>query len=131
MYVFSLLKPKTLLCSHFWSIQQRAEFTTEDLKDRLRNNKPVFRALQAKAKLIPPGETKTQWKRILALLGSGVHPTAQEVIACRELFSKGPYSLINLSYAHMVSAFSLYYLHLILQPCFVPLLGASLFDIKS
>ncbi|XP_045784992.1 LETM1 domain-containing protein 1-like [Maniola jurtina] len=101
IFPLAFLKPKKLLCSHFWSIQQRAEFSTEDLKDRLKYNKPVFRALQAKADLILPGETKEHWERILALLGSGVHPTAEEVLRCKDLFRKEPYSLPNLSYAHM------------------------------
>ncbi|XP_052746470.1 LETM1 domain-containing protein 1 [Bicyclus anynana] len=95
------MKPRKLLCSHFWSIQQRAEFSIEDLTDRLRNNKPVFRALQAKSDNIAPGETKERWTRILGLLGSGVHPSAQAILACKELFSKEPYSLASLSRAHM------------------------------
>ncbi|CAH2103613.1 unnamed protein product [Euphydryas editha] len=101
IFPLAFLKPKTLLCSHFWSIQQKAEFTVQDLTNRLKNNKPVFRALQAKTDLVTPGELKKQWKRIIGLLGSGVHPTAQEVLACKDLFSKEPYSLSTLSYSHM------------------------------
>lgn len=92
-----------MLCSHFWSIQQKAEFTVQDLTDRLRNNKPVFRALQAKIDSVPPRDLKKKWQRVIGLLGSGVHPSAQEVLACKDLFSKEPYSLSNLSYPHMAS----------------------------
>lgn len=96
------MKPKKLLCSHFWSIQQKAEFSIEDLKERLRNNKPVLRALQAKLDDIPDSNTKKKWQRVLALLGSGVHPSPNEVLECKELFTKEPYHLGCLSYSHMV-----------------------------
>lgn len=99
------MKPRTLLCSHFWSIQQKAEFSVQDLTDRLKNNKQVFRALQAKTNLVPSGDLKRQWKRIIGLLGSGVHPSTTEILDCKVLFSKEPFSLANLSYAHMVSIY--------------------------
>uniref|UniRef100_S4PNB7 LETM1 domain-containing protein 1 n=1 Tax=Pararge aegeria TaxID=116150 RepID=S4PNB7_9NEOP len=35
------------------------------------------------------------------MLGSGVHPSLQTVLACKDLFRKEPYSLANLSYSHM------------------------------
>lgn len=92
------------MCSHFWSIQQKAEFSTQDLTDRIRHNKPVFRALQAKVDTIPADDLKKKWKRIVALLGSGVHPTPNEVLECKELFIKEPYQLNSLTYSHMVSS---------------------------
>ncbi|CAH0716256.1 unnamed protein product, partial [Brenthis ino] len=101
IFPLAFLKPRTLLCSHFWSIQQKAEFSVQDLTDRLKNNKPVFRALQAKSNLVPSGDLKRQWKRIIGLLGSGVHPSTSEILDCKVLFSKEPFSLANLSYAHM------------------------------
>ncbi|XP_026761497.1 LETM1 domain-containing protein 1 [Galleria mellonella] len=100
IFPLAFLKPKTLLCSHFWSIQQRLEFSMQDLTERLKNNKPVFRALQAKLDSIPNSEMQKKWRRILALLGSGVHPTPQEVLECKELFIKEPYQLDSLSFAH-------------------------------
>lgn len=101
---FRFLKPRSLLCSHFWSIQQKLEFSTQDLTDRLKNNKPVFRALQAKLDSIPDGELKEKWKTILGSLGSGVHPTPEDILACQELFVKTPYELSSLTYAHAVSS---------------------------
>lgn len=101
IFPLAFLKPRTLLCSHFWSIQQKAEFSIQDLTDRLKNNKPVFRALQAKSNLVPTGDLRTKWKRIIGLLGSGVHPNASEVLDCKELFSKEPFSIASLSYSHM------------------------------
>ncbi|XP_013179075.1 PREDICTED: LETM1 domain-containing protein 1 [Papilio xuthus] len=101
IFPLALMKPKKLLSSHFWSIQQRAEFNVEDLKERLRYNRPILRCLQAKLELIPDSEVKENWRRVLALLGSGVHPSVNEVLACKELFCKKPYHLAYLSYTHM------------------------------
>ncbi|KAJ8737907.1 hypothetical protein PYW08_000502 [Mythimna loreyi] len=100
IFPLAFLKPRTLLCSHFWSIQQKLEFSTLDLTDRLRNNKPVFRALQAKLDSIPDGELRDKWRTILGLLGSGVHPRPEDVVACKDLFVKEPYQLSSLTYAH-------------------------------
>ncbi|XP_053623962.1 LETM1 domain-containing protein 1 isoform X2 [Plodia interpunctella] len=100
IFPLAFLKPKKLLCSHFWSIQQRLEFTTQDLTERLKYNKPVFRALQAKLDVVPDGETKECWRRVLGLLGSGVHPTPLDVLKCKSLFVEGPYNLSNLTYSH-------------------------------
>ncbi|CAH2035058.1 unnamed protein product, partial [Iphiclides podalirius] len=101
IFPLAFMKPKKLLCSHFWSIQQKAQFSIEDLKERLRNNRPVLRALQAKLDYVPDSSAKEKWRRVLALLGSGVHPSPNEVLACKELFTKDPYHLNYLSYSHM------------------------------
>ncbi|CAG4942908.1 unnamed protein product [Colias eurytheme] len=101
IFPLAFLKPKKLLSSHFWSIQQRVEFSVQDLRDRLKYNRSVFRALQEKLDLIPEGQIKERWERIIALLGSGVHPTANDIIECKELFMKEPYHLAQLSYAHV------------------------------
>lgn len=101
IFPLAFLKPRKLLCSHFWSIQQKVEFTTQDLVERLRCNKPVLRALQAKVHSIPNSETKYTWKKVIALLGSGVHPKIEDILACKELFASEPYQLTSLTYAHM------------------------------
>lgn len=121
------MKPKKLLSSHFWSIQQRAEFNIEDLKERLRYNRPILRCLQAKLELIPDSEVKEKWRRILALLGSGVHPSVNEVLACKELFCKKPYHLSCLSYTHMVSNIIVFRLHSIRSPNYYLILNVLLF----
>ncbi|KAI5640882.1 LETM1-like protein domain-containing protein [Phthorimaea operculella] len=101
IFPLAFLKPKLLLCSHFWSIQQRIEFSRQDLTERLRNNKPVFRALQAKLDELPESELKERWRHVLGLLGSGVHPTPGELLECKQLFTEKPYELSYLTYAHM------------------------------
>lgn len=98
------LKPRTLLCSHFWSIQQKVEFSTQDLVERLKNNKPVFRALQARLDSIPNGDLKDKWKNVIAQLGSGVHPTPEDILSCKDLFVNEPYQLSHLTYNHAVSS---------------------------
>lgn len=65
----------------------------------------MFRALQAKLDSIPDGNTKDKWRRVLGLLGSGVHPTVKDILECKDLFEKEPYQLTNLTYAHMVRIF--------------------------
>ncbi|KAG7313457.1 hypothetical protein JYU34_000582 [Plutella xylostella] len=100
IFPLAFLKPRALLCSHFWSIQQKAEFSVIELKERLRHNRPTFRALQAKLESIPDVVMKEKFRKIIAMLGSGVHPSAEEIIACKLLFSQGPYHLSNLSYSH-------------------------------
>lgn len=74
----------------------------QDLTNRLKHNRAVFRTLQEKLNNIPDSDLQIKWKRIIALLGSGVHPNPSDVIACKKLFTKAPYSLEDLSYAHMV-----------------------------
>ncbi|PZC81254.1 hypothetical protein B5X24_HaOG213131 [Helicoverpa armigera] len=106
IFPLAFLKPRSLLCSHFWSIQQKLEFSTQDLVERLRNNKPVFRALQAKVDSIKDKELKLKWKRIVGLLGSGVHPKPEDILSCKELFVNEPYQLSSLTYAHAQSLLS-------------------------
>ncbi|XP_030019841.1 LETM1 domain-containing protein 1 isoform X2 [Manduca sexta] len=101
IFPLAFLKPRKLLCSHFWSIQQKVEFTRQDLTERLRHNKPVFRALQAKVEDIPDSELKRKWRGVVASLGSGVHPSPNDLLDCKELFSKEPYHLNSLTYVHM------------------------------
>lgn len=65
-------------------------------------NRPVFRILQAKQPEIPDEVLKKKFGRIVGLLGSGVHPSPQEVLDCQDLFKNGPYQLKTLTYKHKV-----------------------------
>ncbi|CAB3226235.1 unnamed protein product [Arctia plantaginis] len=100
IFPLAFLNPRRLLCSHFWSIQQKVEFTAQELTDRLRNNKPVFRALQAKVHAISNNDIKYRWQKVIALLGSGVHPKTDDILECKDLFSGEPYQLSDLTYSH-------------------------------
>lgn len=94
--------PRQLLSSHFWSIQQRFEFYVNILEQRLRYNLPVFRYLQAKLSTIKLQKDYDRLKHILGLLGSGLHPSSEEVIAVRDIFEKAPYDLFSLPRSHLV-----------------------------
>lgn len=52
MFPLAYYFPKRLLSSHFWSLQQKSQFTIEDQKRRLFHYRPVFRALQANVTLV-------------------------------------------------------------------------------
>jgi len=95
-----------LLSSHFWSIQQKAQFTQERTLKRLYNFRPVLRALQANVVLIRNSELKGQAKLVLDKLGSGSHPTVREILAIKVLFEGDPYSLSAIYGPHVVSLHS-------------------------
>lgn len=97
--------PRYFLTHHFWTLQQRSEFAVINLRDRLSHNRPVFRSLQSKLSSLHNDRHFEQWNEILGKLGSGVHPTVDEIISVRELFAEAPYKTGSLSYAHVVSSF--------------------------
>lgn len=95
--------PRQLLSSHFWSIQQRFEFYVNILEQRLRYNLRVFRFLQAKLSTIKEQKDYDRLKHILGLLGSGLHPSPEEIIAVRDIFEKAPYDLYSMPRSHLVT----------------------------
>lgn len=95
--------PRFWLISHFWTPEQRIEFGTLDIKDRISHNRDIFRALQAKLPQVESRDYYDNWNNILAKLGSGQHPTADEIIAIKELFTEAPYTHRSLSRSHLVS----------------------------
>lgn len=97
--------PRKLLTHHFWTIQQRSEYAVINLRDRLLYNRNVFRFLQSKLSQIKNDPNYEQWREALGKIGSGVHPTADEIIAVKGLFAEPPYSTRALSYSHIVCTF--------------------------
>lgn len=95
--------PRYFLTHHFWTLQQRSEFAVMNLRDRLTYNRFVFRDLQSKLSTLKNDRHYEQWRDILGKLGSGLHPTTDDIINVRELFSEPPYKSGSLSYAHIVS----------------------------
>lgn len=98
----SYMYPRYLLTHHFWTLQQRSEFAVMDLRDRLLHNRSVFRHLQSDLKQVKNDEQYEQWKSILGNLGSGQHPTIEEIISVQKLFSEPPYKTTSLNYTHVV-----------------------------
>lgn len=95
--------PRHFLTQHFWTLQQRSEFAVMNLRDRLAYNRSVFRKLQNKLETLKNDRHYDQWAEILGKLGSGVHPTTQEIINIKGLFAEPPYKTTSLSYPHVVS----------------------------
>ncbi|XP_037938917.1 LETM1 domain-containing protein 1 [Teleopsis dalmanni] len=93
--------PRTFLSAHFWTIQQRAEFQQLKMKERLSNNRPVFRQLQAKLHNVINNEHYTEFDNILGLIGSGFHPTVEAVLEIKDIFAHPPYNLYSLNRKHI------------------------------
>lgn len=91
--------PRHLLTSHFWSLQQRVEFQELFLKERTKYNKKIFRKLQENL-----DATHKEFNYVLGLLGSGTHPTADEILSVQDIFKDAPYRINSLSSSHLVSA---------------------------
>lgn len=95
--------PRYFLTHHFWTLQQRSEFAVMNLRDRLTHNRPVFRSLQSKLPTLKNDPRYEEWRAVLGKLGSGVHPTTEEIISVKDLFAEAPYKTSYLSYTHVVS----------------------------
>lgn len=96
--------PRKLLTRHFWTLQQRSEFAVLNLQDRISYNLKVFRFLQSKLSQVKNDVNYEKWRHALGLVGSGTHPTSEEVISVKDLFAAAPYKTSSLSYRHLVSA---------------------------
>lgn len=101
------LFPRQLMTSHFWNLQQKSEFSVLELKQRLMNNRPVFRHVQAKLKSLKGHQLYCSWKNILGMLGSGVQPSTDKILVCKDLFAEKPYDLRYLSRSHVVGILEL------------------------
>ncbi|XP_045128878.1 LETM1 domain-containing protein 1-like isoform X2 [Portunus trituberculatus] len=92
--------PRHLLCYHFWDIKQRHEFAVMGLKQRLFNARPVFRCLQA-AILTMDEEDQDKCRTVFHKLGSGVHPTVEEIVALIPLFQEKPFHIRQIRAKHV------------------------------
>lgn len=97
--------PRTFLTSHFWTLQQRTEFRQFYFHERLTYNRPVFRCLQAKLKTIKNHPKYEQFSQILGQLGSGTHPSVEQILDVKDIFADTPLNLISLPGKHIVSKF--------------------------
>ncbi|CRK95744.1 CLUMA_CG009201, isoform A [Clunio marinus] len=111
IFPLAYMYPRQLLTSHFWSIQQKSEFQDLFLKERTSVNRKIFRILQAKLESTKSSEHYKTWNYILGLLGSGTHPTADEIISVRNIFNEKPYSIGTISSSHLKSLCKLHGIH--------------------
>lgn len=95
--------PRHVLCTHFWTIEQRQRFSAQDLGHRLRHNLQVFRFMQTKAEQLKSDEPLAgPLRTMLGKLGSGLHPTTEEIFEINDIFTKTPFGLDSLPYNHLV-----------------------------
>lgn len=95
--------PRYFLTHHFWTLQQRSEFAVMNLRDRLMHNRLVLRHLQSSMSTLKNDRHYERWRDILGKLGSGLHPTVEDIIRVEQLFSEPPYKIKSLGYTHVVS----------------------------
>uniref|UniRef100_A0A0A9XR60 LETM1 domain-containing protein 1 n=2 Tax=Lygus hesperus TaxID=30085 RepID=A0A0A9XR60_LYGHE len=102
VFPLAYLFPRQLLCRHFWTLQQKIQYSVLDQKRRLRYYKPVFRALQSKVSSLKGHQTHNLWRQCIAQLGSGLHPGSIKVANVQHLFGNGQvYDLKNLPSSHL------------------------------
>ncbi|XP_055845919.1 LETM1 domain-containing protein 1 isoform X2 [Episyrphus balteatus] len=100
-FPLAYMYPRTFLSSHFWTLQQKSEFQQLSLSERLSNNRAVFRCLQAHLKSAKKSEQYKEIQTILGLLGSGMHPTVEQLLEAKEVFANPPYHYNSLSSKHI------------------------------
>jgi hypothetical protein len=94
--------PKHLLSHHFWTLEQKVNFQLESHTKRLQSFKPVMRHLQNKQSHIKDAEQQHDFNTVLEKLGSGQHPSIEEVISIKEVFQSGhPCSMEALRSKHL------------------------------
>lgn len=98
--------PKQLLSQHFWSIQQRVDFSRSFLHERLLHNKPIFRHLQEQLSKLKGHELYEPWRIVLGKIGSGLQPDVDQILQCKDLFINDPYNLSYLRGSHIVSEYN-------------------------
>ncbi|XP_049541047.1 LETM1 domain-containing protein 1 isoform X2 [Anopheles darlingi] len=103
IFPLAYMYPRTLLTSHFWSIQQKVDFAQIDLRNRLVYNRRVFRCMQSKLDALKQTDDPAHGKvsNILGLLGSGLHPTSEEILDVKEVFQRPPFHLNSLNSSHL------------------------------
>lgn len=95
LYMF----PKTFLSHHFWNLQQKAAFQEDVLRRRISCNRKVFRCMQANLEKLPSHDYQ-RLGHVLGLLGSGMHPTAEDIIEIKDIFQRSPFDLYSLTSKH-------------------------------
>ncbi|XP_054719905.1 LETM1 domain-containing protein 1-like isoform X2 [Uloborus diversus] len=95
------LFPRKCLSSQFWTLQQKVDFAVKYQKKRLYHYRPVFRQLQAQIDTINTDVLKNNCQDIFYKLGSGLHPTTEEIIKLKPLFIDQPYGIFCITNKHL------------------------------
>lgn len=70
IFPLAYMYPRTFLSPQFWSIQQKFQFQTDFLRERLKHNMRVFRFMQTKLDESRKDTQYTELKTVLGLLGN-------------------------------------------------------------
>lgn len=111
IFPLAYMYPRHLLTSHFWSLQQRIEFKELFLKKRTSANRKIFRHLQSKLEATRDSGYYKTFNYVLGLLGSGTHPSAEEILSVREIFNDSPYHIDTLANSHVSQLCRLHGIH--------------------
>ncbi|GIY52657.1 LETM1 domain-containing protein 1 [Caerostris extrusa] len=95
------LFPRKCLTYHFWTLQQKENFSLAYQRKRLLFYRPVFRNLQARVQDIQDDALRNRCQDIFYKIGSGVHPSVDEIVQVKRLFIDKPYGIFNMSLAHL------------------------------
>ncbi|KPM04336.1 LETM1 domain-containing protein 1-like protein [Sarcoptes scabiei] len=99
------LFPKQLLCSHYWTPEQRIQFAREDHLKKLYYYRAVFRNL--KKELYDIKDDSEKFDLCLTAfnkLTSGTHPTIKEIIQLESIFQNDqPFGLRSLPQKHLIN----------------------------
>ncbi|CAL1266635.1 unnamed protein product [Larinioides sclopetarius] len=95
------LFPRKCLSSHFWTLQQKVDFSVIIQKKKLTYYRPVFRNLQARVESIENLILRNQCQNLFYKIGSGTHPSTHEILRIKKLFIEKPYGVFNLSAGHL------------------------------
>lgn len=118
VFPLAFFLPKHLLSSHFWTIQQRIQFQVSDHTKKLYHYRPVFRQLQSKLSIVTIEDNlQEKCRKVFAKLGSGTHPTVDQVLEVKQLFIGKPYGLQFLTSRHLVFVLQIKFIN---QFVFVP-----------
>lgn len=114
MFPVAYKYPRHILCKHFWTLQQRVEFTMLQHRKKLLNQRAVFRSLQLQLDseaVRKDRQLYRMWSHSIACLGSGQHPRPEVVVRCLPLFRGDPYHLDYLTPSHVNSLLKLHGMH--------------------
>lgn len=105
-FPLAYMYPRAFLSSHFWTLKQKSEFQQQAMYERLSCNRPVLRCLQSCAG--KGGDECKAIEMVLGLLGSGFHPTVEQLMEVRRVFTQPPYDYKSLSNKHIKWLASMY-----------------------
>jgi len=109
VFPLAYLLPKQLLSHHFWTIEQRQRFQIIDQKKRLYYYRPVFRHIQSKLSTVSLEDNlQDKCGVVLAKLGSGTHPSVEQILDIKHIFTTNPFGLQNLKSRHLVLTLNLF-----------------------